>query len=87
MTHNLSLGPSRRQSLPSPYSPGTLASAHIEHPHSECDVTPTWLGVRNRGVLMEDTSDAQLAPVRLYLHPGDAEDEEYNSFGRGFLLS
>lgn len=52
---------------------------HVEHLHSEYDMTLTWVGVRNWAILMEDTSDAQVIPVRLYLHPGDAEDEEHNS--------
>lgn len=50
-------------------------------------MTLTWVGVRNRAILMEDTSDAQVIPVRLYLHPSDAEDEEHNSCWGGPLLS
>lgn len=60
---------------------------HVKHPHSEDAVTPTWLGVRSWAVLTEETSDAQPVPIRLYPHPGDAEDEEHNSHWGGSLLS
>lgn len=62
MTHEMFLGPSRRQLPPHLTALGThLCSQrahHIKHLHGEYDVISTWLGITNWAILMEDSSDA-----------------------------
>lgn len=60
---------------------------HVEHLYSEYDVTPTRPGVRKWAIPTKDTSGPQLVPVRLYLHPDDAEDEGQSSCWGDSLLS